>query len=198
MRIRGNVTGRDWLKKLHVRKSNARKSRTVRMDAITLRGVGCENSGMAIFFFSSRRRHTIFDCVWSSDVCSSDLGVILDRNGVPLVDNSPGTALELYPSDLPKTWRVRKHELQRLSKIVHVPVREMLRSEEHTSELQSQSNLVCRLLLEKKKINETKLTQRRAKPTLVHRIVILVIERVVLVAHTLFVQSAVTRSIAQY
>src|SRR5256886_11701855 len=28
------------------------------------------------------------------------------------------------------------------------------RSEEHTSELQSQSNLVCRLLLEKKKINE--------------------------------------------
>src|SRR5688572_32066595 len=30
-----------------------------------------------------------------------------------------------------------------------------LRSEEHTSELQSQSNLVCRLLLEKKKNPET-------------------------------------------
>src|SRR2546430_4524557 len=30
-------------------------------------------------------------------------------------------------------------------------VGELLRSEEHTSELQSQSNLVCRLLLEKKK-----------------------------------------------
>src|SRR2546430_7133966 len=29
------------------------------------------------------------------------------------------------------------------------------RSEEHTSELQSQSNLVCRLLLEKKKIKST-------------------------------------------
>src|SRR2546427_6278924 len=28
------------------------------------------------------------------------------------------------------------------------------RSEEHTSELQSQSNIVCRLLLEKKKINK--------------------------------------------
>src|SRR5256886_11193292 len=25
-----------------------------------------------IFFFSSRRRHTRFDCDWSSDVCSSD------------------------------------------------------------------------------------------------------------------------------
>src|SRR2546430_12999142 len=32
---------------------------------------------------------------------------------------------------------------------------EALRSEEHTSELQSQSNLVCRLLLEKKKKTKT-------------------------------------------
>src|SRR2546427_8792808 len=36
-----------------------------------------------------------------------------------------------------------------------------MRSEEHTSELQSQSNLVCRLLLEKKK-------KRRRRPT--HRL----------------------------
>src|SRR3989475_8635595 len=34
------------------------------------------------------------------------------------------------------------------------PVRAGERSEEHTSELQSQSNLVCRLLLEKKKNKE--------------------------------------------
>src|SRR5256886_3708506 len=32
------------------------------------------------------------------------------------------------------------------------------RSEEHTSELQSQSNLVCRLLLEKKKISFRRMT----------------------------------------
>src|SRR2546430_6794705 len=31
------------------------------------------NSSYVIFFFSSRRRHTRFDCDWSSDVCSSDL-----------------------------------------------------------------------------------------------------------------------------
>src|SRR5256886_8771065 len=41
----------------------------------------------------------------------------------------------------------------------------ILRSEEHTSELQSQSNLVCRLLLEKKKKNilnnETSKTHNR-------------------------------------
>src|SRR6266478_11001 len=30
---------------------------------------------MCFFFFSSRRRHTRFDCDWSSDVCSSDLEI---------------------------------------------------------------------------------------------------------------------------
>src|SRR6266567_2114131 len=30
-----------------------------------------------VFFFSSRRRHTIFDCDWSSDVCSSDLADVV-------------------------------------------------------------------------------------------------------------------------
>src|SRR5688572_32086404 len=38
-----------------------------------------------------------------------------------------------------------------------------LRSEEHTSELQSQSNLVCRLLLEKKKKNRKKISRKRRK-----------------------------------
>src|SRR5688572_32765914 len=37
------------------------------------------------------------------------------------------------------------------------------RSEEHTSELQSQSNLVCRLLLEKKKKIKTKKTPSKTK-----------------------------------
>src|SRR2546430_7864370 len=30
----------------------------------------------SFFFFSSRRRHTRFDCDWSSDVCSSDLVIV--------------------------------------------------------------------------------------------------------------------------
>src|SRR5689334_25070006 len=32
------------------------------------------------FFFSSRRRHTRWNCDWSSDVCSSDLVVADDRD----------------------------------------------------------------------------------------------------------------------
>src|SRR2546427_9562780 len=39
---------------------------------------------------------------------------------------------------------------------VHLQLRGGARSEEHTSELQSQSNLVCRLLLEKKKKKKKK------------------------------------------
>src|SRR2546427_9570472 len=39
----------------------------------------------------------------------------------------------------------------------------MPRSEEHTSELQSQSNLVCRLLLEKKKIQEWPQVSQRTR-----------------------------------
>src|SRR5690606_40594827 len=34
-----------------------------------------------IFFFSSRRRHTSFSRDWSSDVCSSDLGLVLKTVG---------------------------------------------------------------------------------------------------------------------
>src|SRR5438876_3741508 len=40
--------------------------------------------------------------------------------------------------------------------------REWKRSEEHTSELQSPVHLVCRLLLEKKKTNTTKMTLKQA------------------------------------
>src|SRR2546427_6643281 len=59
-------------------------------------------SARGLFFFSSRRRHTRFDCDWSSDVCSSDLAVelrnaelftashgeVLRRHGVAHVFNS--------------------------------------------------------------------------------------------------------------
>src|SRR5256886_6290792 len=35
--------------------------------------IPCLCASFVFFFFSSRRRHTRFDCDWSSDVCSSDL-----------------------------------------------------------------------------------------------------------------------------
>src|SRR2546430_8528935 len=59
---------------------------------------------------------------------------------------------------LPICWRRRAHEredcrreLCEVWKHQRAVADRQARSEEHTSELQSQSNLVCRLLLEKKK-----------------------------------------------
>src|SRR5438034_8117166 len=45
-------------------------------------------------------------------------------------------------------------EVRRLHAAFRLEVRELERSEEHTSELQSHSDLVCRLLLEKKNRNQ--------------------------------------------
>src|SRR2546430_10496173 len=104
------------------------------------------------FFFSSRRRHTRFDCDWSSDVCSSDLfyKVVGATNGdyVLVLSGGPGEdihSMQGIADELGKKYRCI-----------------MWRSEEHTSELQSQSHLVCRLLLEKKKrLNATACQRQR-------------------------------------
>src|SRR5688572_31922948 len=49
----------------------------------------------------------------------------------------------------------RRHDNSRREQGRRLASHSRPRSEEHTSELQSQSNLVCRLLLEKKKIKKT-------------------------------------------
>src|SRR2546430_10557685 len=62
-----------------------------------------------------------------------------------------------WPLDrlLRRDGHVHAHPRPERMRGVILPVEPDPRSEEHTSELQSQSNLVCRLLLEKK--NKTKL-----------------------------------------
>src|SRR2546430_14497578 len=52
----------------------------------------------SFFFFSSRRRHTRFDCDWSSDVCSSDLTepgdrVDTDRDALAMLRDFPLTGI---------------------------------------------------------------------------------------------------------
>src|SRR5206468_5131772 len=106
------------------------------------------------FFFSSRRRHTRSDRDWSSDVCSSDLGVppasVPDPAALAMLARRAG-AVDLCGAGRPPRERRggRRGALlrARLSRRRHPS----LRSEEHTSELQSRSDLVCRLLLEKNK-----------------------------------------------
>src|SRR2546430_2901671 len=50
---------------------------------------------IVIFFFSSRRRHTRFDCDWSSDVCSSDLAEVDAAAG----DEDRADALRACPAE---------------------------------------------------------------------------------------------------
>src|SRR2546430_10924767 len=62
----------------------------------------CKCTFVVFFFFSSRRRHTRFDCDWSSDVCSSDLvpDVLED---VPLADPH---VLDLLPGSVRQAARL--------------------------------------------------------------------------------------------
>src|SRR3989454_5029576 len=107
---------------------------------------------MCFFFFSSRRRHTRLQGDWSSDVCSSDLGAA--ARGTGTTTRSPTCSWR----DSPPRWSSRSTPSCRgtspfPSCLAGTPPssRRTSRSEEHTSELQSPCNLVCRLLLEKKK-----------------------------------------------
>src|SRR5256885_13221537 len=54
---------------------------------------------------------------------------------------------------LRRTRRHRQHDDAELLEVLEPSGARVARSEEHTSELQSPCNLVCRLLLEKKKTN---------------------------------------------
>src|SRR5689334_17156604 len=57
--------------------------------------------GRCVFFFSSRRRHTRWNCDWSSDVCSSDLG----REPVLSLTPSPGNVDVMVASELIEAGR---------------------------------------------------------------------------------------------
>src|SRR2546421_7102796 len=113
------------------------------------------------FFFSSRRRHTRSDRDWSSDVCSSDLyGEMALSYALHRIESQDTQKLTNYGEFLekfPPTHEVQIIENTSWSCIHGVerwrancgcnaghPGWSQERSEEHTSELQSRSDLVCR------------------------------------------------------
>src|SRR5690606_40118129 len=110
----------------------------------------------SLFFFSSRRRHTRFSRDWSSDVCSSDLPVEHLPAGEP-EQAFAGRCDRKHPAPgIVGVLVIQQHDIdQRMVEFVDmIEIDRRPRSEEHTSELQSRENLVCRLLLEKKKTNQ--------------------------------------------
>src|SRR2546421_9669346 len=82
---------------------------------------------------------------------------LLNDGKVHVLDGAMGTMLYSKGFFLNVCYDELSVKQPKLVQEVHEAyVRAGARSEEHTSELQSRSDLVCRLLLEKKKKNETK------------------------------------------
>src|ERR1039457_3381472 len=119
------------------------------------------------FFFSSRRRHTRLQGDWSSDVCSSDLGLLCPAVSFRVLRCNEAVYRLARQQNVAEHKRKHEsadrpphknttpiHEEKRMNDTpppTPTQVLFIIRSEEHTSELQSPCNLVCRLLLEKKK-----------------------------------------------
>src|SRR2546427_3248934 len=99
-----------------------------------------------------RRRlpKAIFDYVDGG--AEDDLTLRATRRAFRDVTFRPRHAVAVPAPDL--RVRVLGHDLALPVLLAPVGYNRLMRSEEHTSELQSQSNLVCRLLLEKKKKNK--------------------------------------------
>src|SRR2546430_2992534 len=72
------------------------------------------------FFFSSRRRHTRFDCDWSSDVCSSDLPT---KPGEPQMAMTPDDVLKLIKDKEVKFVDLRFTDTRGKEQHVTVPVK---------------------------------------------------------------------------
>src|SRR2546426_8541746 len=103
---------------------------------------------MLFFFFSSRRRHTRLQGDWSSDVCSSDLSATVSFSGQRVALMRRRRSVSASSDTSTRNGRIAAFSTGFTSAAA------LNRSEEHTSELQSPCNLVCRLLLEKKKKGE--------------------------------------------
>src|SRR5699024_11484916 len=107
-------------------------------------------------FFSGRRRHTRSKRDWSSDVCSSDLAK--KSSGEPDVvlwasndfESTCATLDYLIVKSGKKLSSYFKAVATNFPVVNDLPAEGEIRSEEHTSELQSRFDLVCRLLLETK------------------------------------------------
>src|SRR5256885_8860450 len=110
-------------------------------------GLGIATYCVVFFFFSSRRRHTRLQGDWSSDVCSSDLPFLRAdlHRPEPMLQARDRVGAPDHPRAGPPGPHRPGAALSRRGPA------QSGRSEEHTSELQSPCNLVCRLLLEKKK-----------------------------------------------
>src|SRR2546429_5890035 len=110
-------------------------------------------------YFTRGRRHTICSREWSSDVCFSDLSFPFPVY-IPW-KFGPGFGGRRKPAPGPEFPCLRSCKTGQWERLWTAGGIIGERSEEHTSELQSRLHLVCRLLLEKKKMCRCRLFMRQ-------------------------------------
>src|SRR6266853_6898974 len=99
----------------------------------------------SLFYFPSFLFIPFFFLFFFNDTATTEIYTLSLHDALPIFDQFPGCR--------DGEWSSRGSDQ---------------RSEEHTSELQSQSNLVCRLLLEKKKKNSIHKYTLRKKQLKIH------------------------------
>src|SRR5260370_40054690 len=88
----------------------------------------------------------LFSFFFFNDTATTEIYTLSLHDALPISSNS-ACSWGVWTARVPGPTRLRQTPLRSIPR--HMVVS---RSEEHTSELQSHLNLVCRLLLEKKKI----------------------------------------------
>src|SRR2546427_13094386 len=98
---------------------------------------------MSISLIYNLRAINDFFFFFFNDTATTEIYTLSLHDALPILPNTGGATLTRAS--------VGKPDRKRRMPLICQPPINLSRSEEHTSELQSQSNLVCRLLLEKKK-----------------------------------------------
>src|SRR2546430_9414513 len=102
---------------------------------------------MCCFFISMNNQASLFFFFFFNDTATTEIYTLSLHDALPI---SPCAARSASPTCRRSARSTCRGRMPRGSWTSSTRTR-FPRSEEHTSELQSQSNLVCRLLLEKKK-----------------------------------------------
>src|SRR2546421_1934303 len=88
-----------------------------------------------------------------NDTATTEIYTLSLHDALPIYDALPISSRRRHTRSDRKSTRLNSSHDQISYAVFCLRSEERRRSEEHTSELQSRSDLVCRLLLEKKKIN---------------------------------------------
>src|SRR5438034_2240240 len=105
--------------------------------------------------------HSVLFLFFFNDTATTEIYTLSLHDALPILRRDAGQHRRRRVREGPRAVR---HGSRRRGRRRHGPLAGSGRSEEHTSELQSHSDLVCRLLLEKKKKKQKKTQSTSDQP----------------------------------